>query len=240
MESGEQFMCLNSGEDNFQRITGTESPRASVSFSSLNLTMMPAQKEGEADSLSEASNDSEDIGIIEDSPMENIREAETDESPSRETVSLFSAALGPSTDQNTESEEPASTHNELVVASSQDGRDEEKQLENGLGVGDKTSEDLRIGDKTSEDLGTENRMSEDLAIEGKTNEDLATEDKTSEDPGIEDKTSDDLVIGAKTIEDVGDDCDGKEKERMEDEEEKRAAKRPRLSSTGEVEEMEIN
>ncbi|KAG2241286.1 hypothetical protein Bca52824_096732, partial [Brassica carinata] len=158
MESGEQFMCLNSGEGNFQRITGTASPRASASFSSLNLSMMPVQKEGEADSLS---NDSEDIGIIEDIPMENINEGETGESPSRETVSLFSATLGPSTDHNTENEELPSTPAEPVVASSQDGREEEKQLENDLGTEDKTSEDLGIEeDKISKDLGIEDKTSE--------------------------------------------------------------------------------
>ena len=261
MESGEQFMCLNSGEgSNFQRITGTASPRASASFSSLNLSMMSVQKEGVADSLS---NDSEDIGIIE----------ETGESPSRETVSLFSATLGPSTDHNTENDELPSTQDELVVASSQDGRDEEKQLENDVGIEEKTSEDLKMGDKMSGDLviedktseapGIGDKTSEVLGIEDKNNEDPAIEDKTSEVPGIVDKmsedlgieedkiskdlgiekTRDDLGIEEKTSEDVGDDCGDKkekEKEPMEEEEAKRAAKRPRLSSTGEVEEMEIN
>ncbi|CAF2107978.1 probable ubiquitin-like-specific protease 2B isoform X2 [Brassica napus] len=272
MESGEQFMCLNSGEGgNFQRITGTASPRASASFSSLNLSMMPVQKEGEADSLS---NDSEDIGIIEDIPMENINEGETGESPSRETVSLFSATLGPITDHNTENEELPSTPAEPVVASSQDGREEEKQLENDVGIEEKTSEDLKMGDKTSCDLGIEDKTGEDLVIKDKTNEapgigdktsealgiedknneDPAIEDKTSEVPGIvdkmsedlgieEDKISKDLGIEEKTSEGVGDGYDKKEKEPMEEEEEeeeKRAAKRPRLSSTGELEEMEIN
>ena len=267
MESGEQFMCLNSGEGaNFQRITGTASPRASA-FSSLNLSMMPVQKEGVADSLS---NDSEDIGIIEDIPMENINEGETGESPSRETVSLFSATLGAITDHNTENEELPSTPAEPVVASSQDGREEEKQLENDVGIEEKTSEDLKMGDKTSCDLGIEDKTSEDLVIEDKTGEDLvikdktneapgigdktsealgiedknnedpAIEDKTSEVPGIVDKISKDLGIEEKTSEDVGDGYDQKEKEPMEEEEEKRAAKRPRLSSTGELEEMEIN
>ncbi|WZZ11376.1 hypothetical protein YC2023_097297 [Brassica napus] len=257
MESGEQFMCLNSGEgSNFQRITGTASPRASASFSSLNLSMMSVQKEGVADSLS---NDSEDIGIIE----------ETGESPSRETVSLFSATLGPSTDHNTENDELPSTQDELVVASSQDGRDEEKQLEDDVGIEEETSEDLKMGDKMSGDLviedktseapGIGDKTSEVLGIEEKTNEDPAIEDKTSEVPGIVDKMSEDLGIEEdkiskdlgieektrddlkieKTSEDVGDDCDQKE-EPMEEEEEKRAAKRPRLSSTGDVEEMEIN
>ncbi|KAJ0235912.1 ubiquitin-like-specific protease 2B [Hirschfeldia incana] len=280
-------------EGNFQGITGTASPRASVSFSSLNLSIMPVQKEGEADSVSETSNDSEDIGIIEDIPMENINEGETGESPTRETFSLFSAApLDPSSDQTIENEELASTQDELVVASSQDGRDEEKQLENDLGIGDKTSEDLKMGGKTSGDLGIEDKTNEDRAIEDKTNEDtgiedkkqlendlgigdktseglnidgktrddlgiedktggdLGTEDKTSEDVGIEDKTSENLEIGdktsdglvteGKTIEGDGEDCDQKEKEPVEEEDEKRAAKRPRLSSTSEVEEMEIN
>ncbi|XP_022546147.2 probable ubiquitin-like-specific protease 2B isoform X2 [Brassica napus] len=299
MESGEQFMCLNSGEGgNFQRITGTASPRASASFSSLNLSMMPVQKEGVADSLS---NDSEDIGIIEDIPMENINEGETGESPSRETVSLFSATLGPITDHNTENEDLPSTPDELVVASSQDGRDEEKQLENDLGIGDKTNEDLEVKDRTRDDLGTEDKTGGDLGTEDKTGGDLGTEDKTGGDLGTEDKTNEAPGIGGKTnealgiedktrddlgtedktsgdlrtkdkrnedlgieeektnedlkteektsdafgieekkSEDLGDDCDQKEKELTEDEEEKRAAKRPRLSSTGEAEEMEIN
>ncbi|KAF8108020.1 hypothetical protein N665_0115s0034 [Sinapis alba] len=229
MESGEQFMCLNSGQGNFERITGTVSPRASVSFSSLNLCMMSVQKEGEADSLSE--NDSEDIGIIEDSPMENIYEGETGESPPRVAVSLFSATLGPSTDHNTESEELASTHEELVVAASQDGRDEKKQLENDLGIEDKTSGDLGTEARTNEDPGIEDKTSEDLGIE---------EDKTSKNLETGDKTSDDLGIEEKTTEDVEDDSDQKE-ETLEEEDEKRAAKRPRLSSsTGDVEEMEIN
>ncbi|KAL0797573.1 hypothetical protein Bca101_052747 [Brassica carinata] len=256
METGEQLMCLNFGEGNFQRINGTASPRASVSFSALNLSMMPVQKEGEADSLSETSNDSEDIAIIEDSPMEKIHEGETGESPSRETVTLFSATLGPSTDHNTDDEELPSTQDEIVVATSQDGRDEGKQLENDLGTKDKTRDDIETKDKTSEDLeiedktrddietqdntgadlGTEDKMNEDLGTEDKTSKDLGTEDKTSEDLKIEDKTSDDdLGIEEKTSENVGDDCDQKEEE-----DEKRAAKRPRLSSTGEVEEMEIN
>ncbi|CDY31069.1 BnaA08g26190D [Brassica napus] len=237
MESGEQFMCLNSGEGgNFQRITGTASPRASASFSSLNLSMMPVQKEGVADSLS---NDSEDIGIIEDIPMENINEGETGESPSRETVSLFSATLGPITDHNTENEDLPSTPDELVVASSQDGRDEEKQLENDLGIGDKTNEDLEDKtDKTNEAPGIGGKTNEALGIEDKTRDDLGTEDKTN--LKTEEKTSDAFGIEEKKSEDLGDDCDQKEKELTEDEEEKRAAKRPRLSSTGEAEEMEIN
>ncbi|CAH8326573.1 unnamed protein product [Eruca vesicaria subsp. sativa] len=238
MESGEHFMCLNPGQGNFQRITGIASPRASTSFSSLNLSMMPVQKEGEANSLSETSNDSEDIGIIEDTPMENIHVGETGEGPSRETVSLFSATLGHITDHNTENEELPSTQDELVVASSQDGRDEKKQLVNDFGLVDKTSEDLGSGDKTSEDLEVEDKASGDLGTEDKTtSEDL---DKTSGDLGIEEKMSGDLETGDKTIEGDGDGCDQKEKEPMEEEDEKRAAKRPRLSSTGEVEEMEIN
>lgn len=51
METGEQFMCLNSREGNFQSITGT-APRRESSW---NLSMMPVQKESEADSLSETS-----------------------------------------------------------------------------------------------------------------------------------------------------------------------------------------
>ncbi|CAH8357836.1 unnamed protein product [Eruca vesicaria subsp. sativa] len=238
MESGEHFMCLNPGQGNFQRITGIASPRPSTSFSSLNLSMMPVQKEGEADSLSETSNDSEDIGIIEDTPMENIHVGETGESPSRETVSLFSETLGHITDHNTENEELPSTQDELVVASSQDGRDEKKQLVNDFGLVDKTSEDHGLGDKTSEDLEVEDKASGDLGTEDKTtSEDL---DKTSGDLGIEETMSGDLETGDKTIEGDGDGCDQMEKEPMEEEDEKRAAKRPRLSSTGEVEEMEIN
>lgn len=177
METGEQFMCLNAGEGSFQRITETVSPRASNSFSSWNLGIPLVQKEDETDLLSETSkstsNDSEDIGIIEDNTLENIYEGETDESPPRETVSLLSATVV----SNTENEELVSTHVELVVPSSQDDRDEEKPLEH----------DLEIGDKMSED--------------------------------------------------VEDDCG--QKEPMEEEDEKRAAKRPRLSSsTCEVEEME--
>ncbi|CAD5312236.1 unnamed protein product [Arabidopsis thaliana] len=179
METGEQFMCLNAGEGNFQCITETTSPRASNSFSSWNLGIPLVQKEDETDLLSETSNSSNDsIGIIEDNPIENTHEEEIDESPPRETVSLKSATVGSNTaDHTTENEEPVSTHIELVVPSSQNDRDEEKPLEH----------DLEIGDKTSED--------------------------------------------------VGDDCD--QKEPMEEEDEKRAAKRPRLSSpTGEAEEME--
>ncbi|CAA7022769.1 unnamed protein product [Microthlaspi erraticum] len=173
MEGDDQFMSLNSGEGNFQRIAGA----ASTSSFSWNLDITPEQKEDEVDSLSETSksisNDSEDFGIIEDKPMEDIHEEETGESPPRETVS---ATVG----SNTENKEVVSAHDELVGPSSQDDVDEEKPLELDLGIGDKTSEDL------------------------------------------------------------GDDCDEKEKERepMEEEDEKRAAKRPRLSSTDEVEEME--
>uniref|UniRef100_M4DU03 Ubiquitin-like protease family profile domain-containing protein n=1 Tax=Brassica campestris TaxID=3711 RepID=M4DU03_BRACM len=282
METGEQFMCLNSGESNFQRITGTAPPRES----SWNLSMMPVQKESEADSLSEtsksSSSDSEDICIIEDFPIpvENFYEEETDESPPREAVSLFSVALGPSTDHTTENEELASTQDELVVVSSQDDRDELKQLENeDLGIGDKTSGDigielktnedletkdkssdaLRIGEKMSDDLGTEDKPSDDLGIVDKSNDDrgigdktiehLGTEDKASEelevnekmsekDLGIEEKPIEDLGTEVKASEDVGDDCDQKEEEPVEEEDEKRAAKRPRLSSTDEAEEME--
>lgn len=173
METGEQFMCLNAGVGNFQRITA--SPRTSTSW---NLGIPLVQKEDETDLLSETSkstsNDSEDIGTIEDIPMEDIHEEETGESPPRETVSLLSATVGSNTDHNTENEELVSTH---VVPSSQDDIDEEKPLEH----------DLETGDKISED--------------------------------------------------VGDDCD--QKEPVEEEDEKRAAKRPRLSSsTCEVEEME--
>ncbi|KAH0921132.1 hypothetical protein HID58_021150 [Brassica napus] len=282
METGEQFMCLNSGESNFQRITGTAPPRES----SWNLSMMPVQKESEADSLSEtsksSSSDSEDICIIEDFPIpvENFYEEETDESPPREAVSLFSVALGPSTDHTTENEELASTQDELVVVSSQDDRDELKQLENeDLGIGDKTSGDigielktnedletkdkssdaLRIGEKMSDDLGTEDKPSDDLGIVDKSNDDrgigdktiehLGTEDKASEelevnekmsekDLGIEEKPIEDLGTEVKASEDVGDDCDQKEEEPVEEEDEKRAAKRPRLSSTDEAEKME--
>lgn len=148
MEADDQFMSLNS---------------------SWNLDIMPVQKEDEVDSLSETSkstsNDSEDFGVIEDNPMEDIHEEETGESPPRETVSAT----------NTENKEVVPAHDELVGPSSQDDIDEEKPLEHDLGIGDKTSEDL------------------------------------------------------------GDDCDEKEKEEGD---EKRAAKRPRLSSTDEVEEME--
>ncbi|KAF8110072.1 hypothetical protein N665_0088s0083 [Sinapis alba] len=287
METGEQFMCFKSGEGSFQRITGTASPRES----SWNLSMMPVQKESEADSLSETSkstsSDSEDICIIEDMPF-NFYEKETSESPPREAVSLFYAALGSSsTDHNTENEKLTSTHNELVVVSNQDDRDEAKQLENeDLGIGDKTSDDLGkeektsedletgdkssdalgIGDKMSDDLGIEDKTSDDLGMEEKMNDDLGTEDKTNNDVGIEDKTTEDLGtqdklseevevkektsedLGTedkacedlrtedKASEDVGDDCD--QKEPMEEEDEKRAAKRPRLSSTDEAEEME--
>lgn len=179
METGEQFMCLNAGEGNFQCITETASPRASNSFSSWNLGIPLVQKEDETDLLSETSkstsNDSEDIGIIEDNQIENAHEGEISESPPRETVSLLSATVGSNTDHNTENEELVSTHVELVVPSSQDDGDVEKPVEH----------DLEIGEKTSED--------------------------------------------------VGDECD--QKEPMEEEEEKRAAKRPRLSSsTGEAEE----
>ncbi|KAL1214239.1 putative ubiquitin-like-specific protease 2B [Cardamine amara subsp. amara] len=114
METGEQFMCLNAGEGSFQRITGTASPRASDSFSSWNLGIPLVQKEDETDLLSETSkstsNDSEDIGIIEDNTMENIYEGETGESPPRETVSLLSATGVSNTDRNTENEELVSTH----------------------------------------------------------------------------------------------------------------------------------
>ncbi|KAG7653697.1 Ulp1 protease family C-terminal catalytic domain [Arabidopsis suecica] len=180
METGEQFMCLNAGEGNFQCITETASPRASNSFSSWNLGIPLVQKEDETDLLSETSkstsNDSEDIGIIEDNQIENTHEGEIGESPPRETVSLLSATVGSNIDHNTENEELVSTHVELVVPSSQDDGDEEKPVEH----------DLEIGDKMSED--------------------------------------------------VGDECD---QEPMEEEEEKRAAKRPRLSSsTGKAEEME--
>ncbi|KAL0694547.1 hypothetical protein Bca4012_061727 [Brassica carinata] len=265
METGEQFMCLKSGESNYQRITGTAAPRES----SWNLSMMAVQKESEADSLSEtsrsSSSDSEDICIIEDFPfpMENFYEGATGESPPREAVSSFSAALGPSTDRNTENEELASTHDELVVVSSQDDRDEAKQLENedlgrdkmrgDLGIELKTSEDLETGDKSSDALGIGDKMSDDLGTEGKpsddlgiadkssdplgigdkTIEDLGTPDKLSEDLGTEDKTCEDLGTEVKASEDVG-----KEKESIEEEDEKRAAKRPRLSSTDEAEEME--
>ncbi|CAF1924505.1 hypothetical protein HID58_064425 [Brassica napus] len=280
METGEQFMCLNSGEGNFQRITGTAPPRESP----WNLSMMPVQKESEADSLSEtsksSSSDSEDICIIEDFPipMESLYEEETGESPPREAVSLFSVTLGPSTDHNTENEELASTHDELVVVSSQDDRDEAKQFENDLGIGDKTSDDLETGEKTSDDLETGDKSSDALETGDKRIDDLETEDKPSEDLGIVDKSSGDSGTGDKTIEhlgtpdklneelevkeltsedlgieekpiedlgtevkaneDVGDDCDQKEKEPVEEEDEKRAAKRPRLSSTDEAEEME--
>ncbi|KAL0812908.1 hypothetical protein Bca101_069351 [Brassica carinata] len=280
METGEQFMCLNSGEGNFQRITGTAPPRESP----WNLSMMPVQKESEADSLSEtsksSSSDSEDICIIEDFPipMESLYEEETGESPPREVVSLFSVTLGPSTDHNTENEELASTHDELVVVSSQDDRDEAKQFENDLGIGDKTSDDLetgdkssdaletgdkriddletedkpsedlgivdkssgdsRTGDKTIEHLGTPDKLSEELEVKELTSEDIGTEDKTCEDLGIEEKPIEDLGTEVKASEDVGDDCDQKEKEPVEEEDEKRAAKRPRLSSTDEAEEME--
>ncbi|CAL9214327.1 unnamed protein product [Arabidopsis halleri] len=181
METGEQFMCLNAGEGNFQCITETASPRASNSFTSWNLGIPLVQKEDETDLLSETSkstsNDSEDIGIIEDNQIENTHEGEIGESPPRETVSLISATVGSNTDHNTENEELVSTHVELVVPSSQDDGDEEKPVEH----------DLEIGDKASED--------------------------------------------------DGDECD--QKEPMEEEEEKRAAKRPRLSSsTDEAEEME--
>lgn len=176
METGEQFMCLNSREGNLQRISESASPRASNLFSSWDLGIPPLQKEDEADSLSETSkstsNDSDDIGIIENNPMENIHEEETGDSPPRVTDSLLSATVDSGTDHYTENEEV------VVVPSSQDDRDEEKPLE----------PDVEIGDKTSED--------------------------------------------------VGDDCD--QKEPMEEEDEKRAAKRPKLaSSTSEVEEVEV-
>ncbi|ESQ35898.1 hypothetical protein EUTSA_v10006645mg [Eutrema salsugineum] len=181
-----------------------------------NLSMMPVQKEGETDSLSETSKSTSsdsDIGIIENSPMD-LYEEETSESPPRETVSLFSATVSPSTDHNTENEELFSFHNELLVASSEGDRDEEKPLECDLEAGDKTSDDLRIGDKTSEDL--------------------KIGDKASDDLGIKVKTSDDLGIEAKTSEDVGDECDQKKNEPMVEDAEMRAAKRLRLSSTGDI------
>lgn len=144
-------MCLNSGEGNFQRITGSASPRASMSLSSWNLGIMAEPNEGEAELLSEtskssSSNDSEDVGIIEDSPMQNVHERETGESPAREKVSLFSATMGPGT-------ENAEFVSSPVVPLSQDDRDEEKPLELDLEVGDKTRDDLQIGDKASEDVG---------------------------------------------------------------------------------------
>ncbi|KAJ0237662.1 ubiquitin-like-specific protease 2B [Hirschfeldia incana] len=269
METGEQFMCLNSREDNFQRITGTAPPRES----SWNLSMIPGEKESEADSLSETSkstsSDSEDICIIEGNMPFNFYEEETGESPPREAVSSFYAPLGPSTDHTTENEELASTQDELVVVSSQDGRDEAKQFENeGLGIEEKTNEDLETGDKSSDalgigdrmsdDLGTQDKPSDDLGIVDKSNvplgigdktiEDLGTQEKlseklevkekTSEDLGTEEKTTEDLGIENKTEEEVEDDCDQKEREPMEEEDEKRAAKRPRLSSADEAEEME--
>ncbi|CAH2038454.1 unnamed protein product [Thlaspi arvense] len=222
LETGEQFMCLNYGESNFQRMTGTAPPRQSISFPTWDLTMVPGEKESEADSLSDTSkstsSDSDDIGIIEDNPVKNIYDGETSESPPREADSLFAASVGPSGDYNTENEELVSTDDELVVAPSQDDRDEEKPLEHDLEVEDKTSDDLEVGDKTNGYLG----------IEGVRGDDLEVGDKTSNDHITEDKTSEDLV----------DDCDQEEKEPMEEEDEKRAAKRPRLSSTGEVEEME--
>ncbi|KFK43272.1 hypothetical protein AALP_AA1G102500 [Arabis alpina] len=233
VETGEQFMCLNSGEGNFQRITGTASPRASMPFSSWNLGIMPVQKEGEDDLLSDTSNDSEDIGIIEDIPMEDIHEGETAESPPRETVSLFSAAMAPSTDHHIpENEEFACT---TVVRLSQDDRDEEKPLQLDLEIGDKTnnvheigektSKVPEIGDKTGKDLG-----GDDCDVEEPLELDLEVGDKTG-DPGIGDKTSEELgIIGDKTGEVLGDDCD--EDEPMEEKDEDRAAKRPRLS-TGE-------
>ncbi|KAJ4914961.1 putative ubiquitin-like-specific protease 2B [Raphanus sativus] len=278
METGEQFMCLNSREGNFQSITGTAPPRES----SWNLSMMPVQKESEADSLSEtsksSSSDSGDICIIEDMPPFNFYEEEAGESPPREAVSSFYATLGASTDHNTENEELTSTHDELVVVSSQDDREEAKQLENeDLGIGDKTSDDLGIELKTNEDLETGEKSSDALGIGDKRSDDFGTEDKPSDDLGIVDKSSDSLGIGDKTIEDLGnedklseelgveektcedlgtedkttedlgteektkdlgDDFDQKEREPMEEEDEKRAAKRPRLSSTDEAEEME--
>ncbi|XP_010475816.1 PREDICTED: probable ubiquitin-like-specific protease 2B isoform X1 [Camelina sativa] len=186
METGEEFMCLNAGEGNFQRISETASPKTSNSFSSWNLGIPLVQKEDETDFLSETSkstNDAEDIGTMEDNPMEDVHEEETGESPPRETVSLLSSTMGSNTDQNTQNEELVSTHVELVVPSSQVDKDEEKTLEH----------DLEIGNKKCEDVG------------------------------------DDLEIGNKKSEDVGDDCD--QKEPMEEEDENRAAKRPRLSSS---------
>ncbi|CAN8311811.1 unnamed protein product [Cochlearia groenlandica] len=158
IETGEQFMCLNpSGEGSFQHITGTTSPRASNSFSSWHLSMTPVQKVGEADTLSETSNsnsdDSEDLAIIEDTPMETIYKGETGENPPREIASLFSPTTSPSPDHKTEDEERDGTHAEIVVPSSQDDRDEENSVELDLEIGDKTSNDLEVGDKMSDEVG---------------------------------------------------------------------------------------
>ncbi|XP_023644681.1 probable ubiquitin-like-specific protease 2B isoform X2 [Capsella rubella] len=155
METGEQFMCLNAGEGNFQRITESTSPRTSNSFSSWNLGIPLVQKEDETDLLSDTSkstsNDAEDVDTMDDNPVENINEEETGESPPRETVSLLSATMSSTTDHNTQNEE----HVELEVPSSQVDRDEEKPLEHDLEMGDKTSKD--VGDDCDEQEEDEKR-----------------------------------------------------------------------------------
>ncbi|XP_019059259.1 PREDICTED: probable ubiquitin-like-specific protease 2B isoform X2 [Tarenaya hassleriana] len=130
-EAGEQFMCLNSGESSFQRFTETATPRGSGGFdtdTSWNLGMT-VQRQGDGDSSSETSStkgsdDSNDIGIIENITLENIGNIhgkETNPSPVRDTLSpstqpeIFSSAA----DSN--GDEPTTTDNvEPVVPSSKD------------------------------------------------------------------------------------------------------------------------